>query len=142
MPEVQEGSESTSLPTSPLNKIGQSMSLMKTLHVPSQLLGVTCRDNWLQQCTQLAERPELRFQFLNAAQCSFQIDVTPILTTSKTPRLVLTLANDVKNERVRLIFNRSQECQINWRTLDAAFAQQMNGFDELLQTVVKNSKIT
>lgn len=141
MPDVQEESESTSVPTSPTTKLGQPMSLMKTMHVPSQNFGIVSRDDWLRQCAQLAEQAELRFQWLNAAHCNFQMDATSLLTSSKTPRLVLTVAYDEKNSRVRLIFNRSQECVANWRAIDAEFAKPLIGFNGLLQVVAKSAKV-
>jgi len=141
MPDVQESDDAKSVPSSPMSKVGQTNSLMKTINVPAESLGIKSRDDWLQQCTSLLGSSDLRFQWLNSAKCSFQIDATPLLTISKTPHLVLTIAYEIQRSLVRILINRSQECQSNWQTIDAAFAKPLSGLDEMIQIMAKSSKI-
>lgn len=141
MPNVQESVDTKSVLSNPMSKIGKTNSLMKKIDVPAENLGIVSRDDWFRQCTSLVESPELRFQWLNLTKGSFQIDATPLVITSKTPHIVLTIAYETQNSRVRLLINRSQECQYNWQTIDEIFAKPLGSLNEAIQTVTKNSKI-
>jgi hypothetical protein len=140
MPDVQEDVDHQNMPASPMSKLGQTKSLFKTLYVQAESIGIGLHSDWLRNCNALSERAELRFQWLNNALRSFQIDVTSlIMTSTKQPHLVLSVAQEPQM-RIRILLNGSQECKANLEAIEAAFAG-VNGLDGLIEAVVKNVEI-
>ncbi|KAI6186815.1 hypothetical protein M3Y98_00173900 [Aphelenchoides besseyi] len=111
----------------------------QTIKLKASTVGIQSRADWLQQSKSLAERPEIRFQWLNAAYGAFLIDVTGLLTGDAvcSPLCVLTVR--YRNKDVEVLINTSAKCTVSMKKLESSVTSTVDdGLDGLVRLVLKN----
>ncbi|CAD5224288.1 unnamed protein product [Bursaphelenchus okinawaensis] len=115
------------------------------VNIEADRLKIQNRADWLEKAVAVAKRGDLLFKWLNKARTAFQVDISArLMEAAREPIMVLTFSYRQKDNKIKVFFNASNDCQIDRLPLEMAavpYQKALEGIETYLNVVFTYTRI-